>query len=197
MDFRDLVPSRKCVKIYKRYRSYKPYLQIDFNNRCGYCDDLDSWIGGINHYHIDHFAPKKFIELENEYENLMYACPYCNIGKSDKWPTSDPSINIYQDKGFLNPISYNYNIDFNRDEEGRIIPLSNVAQYMYIELNFYLKRHQIIWSLTKLLRILNEIEGIINSISDNEGKKNLEILHYKLLRIFYFYIKQLHFENSL
>lgn len=43
----------------------KKHLSDDFNRRCAYCDDRDFYCGGINSFHIDHFAPKsKFPKLE-------------------------------------------------------------------------------------------------------------------------------------
>jgi uncharacterized protein (TIGR02646 family) len=79
-------PTRTCAESYSNYRSFKKHLENDFNNRCGYCDDPDSYYGQEISYHIDHFKPKsEFPELEVEYKNLVYSCPYCNRAKSNKW----------------------------------------------------------------------------------------------------------------
>ncbi len=84
LPFRHVIPIRTCTKKYARYRYYKAYLREDFNKRCGYCDDRDIICGGIRGFHIDHFRPQKpFSHLENDYNNLVYACPYCNGGKSN------------------------------------------------------------------------------------------------------------------
>ena len=64
--------------------SNKKYLSIDFKHRCAYCDDLDAISGGYKTFHVEHFASKeKFPTLEFTYENLLYACPFCNCSKND------------------------------------------------------------------------------------------------------------------
>ncbi len=56
-EFRESTPKRRAIlKQKKDYRSYKKELREDFNKRCGYCDDPDSWKDAF--YEIDHFVPK-------------------------------------------------------------------------------------------------------------------------------------------
>ena len=62
----------------------KKHLAEDFGHRCAYCDDLDTYGGGYRAYHVEHFAPKeKFPALRFDYDNLLYACPWCNRAKWD------------------------------------------------------------------------------------------------------------------
>ena len=56
--FRELSPKRTYTKVYKNYRSYKPYLAKDFNECCGYTNCHHSWFGGMSNFHIDHFKAK-------------------------------------------------------------------------------------------------------------------------------------------
>jgi hypothetical protein len=84
------------------YRHYKPYLRLDFLHRCAYCllHEGDG-PGGFQWFSIDHFRPRKrFPLLETTYENLYYACPWCNRAKSDTWPTPDESKRGYE---FVDP----------------------------------------------------------------------------------------------
>lgn len=79
----------------------KKHLAEDFGHRCAYCDDLDTYGGGYRAYHVEHFAPKeKFPALRFDYDNLLYACPWCNRAKWDIWPSNDPKINVVGKEGF-------------------------------------------------------------------------------------------------
>lgn len=155
--FRDHSPKRTCSKVYKNYRDYKPYLAADFANRCGYTNCPDTWFGGIDNFHIDHFVPwKKYPELPNletDYSNLVYSCSYVNISKSN-------------DEGqYLDPCDEDYNKHFFRDTYGNIIPHAQSAKavYMHKKLKLYLKRYQIIWMLDKLEAKLQELSELRQS----------------------------------
>lgn len=141
----------------------KKYLAIDFKNRCAYCDDLDTFNGEYRAYHVEHFAPKeKFPELRFDYSNLLYACPYCNGSKSDKWPSSDPKINVVNDKGFLDPCGEEYYNHLHRNDDGSIGYDTKLGKYIYDELNLGLKRHQIIFKQTELDECIDKLDEIIN-----------------------------------
>lgn len=80
----------------------KKHLSADFGHRCAYCDDLDEYGGGYRAYHVEHFAPKeKFPELRYDYDNLLYACPWCNRAKWDIWPSDNSKINVVDSEGLL------------------------------------------------------------------------------------------------
>lgn len=129
----------------------KKYLAPDFDFRCGYCDDLDTYSGGYNTYHVEHFAPKdKFEELEFEYENLLYCCPYCNISKSNKWVGRTSDECVIGEKGFIDPCRDEYYTHLGRDDEGNIIYHSPLGEYIYSELKLYLKRHSILHNIDRL-----------------------------------------------
>ncbi|QOS77066.1 HNH endonuclease [Paenibacillus sp. JNUCC31] len=190
-------PIRTCKKTYTNYRSFKKYLAQDFNNRCGYCDDFDGWIGGTSTYHIDHFAPKiKFPLLENDYTNLVYACSFCNRFKSDDWPSEDHTISVVKDKGYIDPCDAKYKGHFERDLYGNIIPLNNVADYMHNKLQFFLARHRIIWNLTRLKIQLDELEGLATRYKAEKEKYD-KILHlyFELSIEFQNYLRYLLGEN--
>jgi len=162
---------RNCTKTYKNYRSYKPYLAQDFNNKCGYTDCSDVWFGGKNSFHIDHFKPvSKNPNLETEYTNLVYCCSYVNILKSD------------DESEYLDPCDVDYNLHFERDERGNIIPLntSEQAKYMYERLKLYLKRYQLIWVLDEIVSKMNDIKEAINRTDNSVIKNELLILQGEL-----------------
>lgn len=181
-NFRDMSPSRRCTKIFTNYRSYKSYIAEDFNHRCGYTDCSDIWFGGTNTFHIDHFKPwKKHPHLKNSYSNLVYCCSYVNILKSDDEGT------------YLDPCDVDYNIHFERDSDGNIIPrkASIEANYMYSKLKLYLKRYQIIWILDQLYNKMYQIQEEIDNPKNSLIKRELQILHSDLATEFFKYHKYL------
>lgn len=138
----------------------KERLKVDFHHKCAYCDDTDKYYGGSSNYHVDHFAPKsKFGQLEYDYDNLVYACPFCNRAKSDKWIGKDATEAVVGDSGFIDPCSEEYGKHLCRDSNGSIVPKTALGSYIYKELKLYLERHRICFMIDlvddkrKLLKI--------------------------------------------
>ncbi|MGH1337242.1 MAG: HNH endonuclease [Aureispira sp.] len=163
-------PVRTHKKRYVRYRTYKKYLRKDFNDRCGYCDGLISWMGGYRAFHIDHFVPwKRFnvshshLNLKLDYNNLVFSCPYCNTHKAAKWPTGDPYVHNDNINGFIDPCDATYNSSFSRNSEGEIVPLNCVAKYMHKELCLGLERHSLNWKIESLIKLKYELKEEIES----------------------------------
>jgi uncharacterized protein (TIGR02646 family) len=171
-------PTRTCTKSYSGYSSFKEHLEKDFNKSCGYCDDPNLHYGQKLDYHIDHFKPKsKFPKLETNYDNLVYSCPYCNRAKSDKWKVKN---------GFIDPCSQEYDKNLQRNDKGQIQSITVRGKYIVQHLQLHLRRHEIIWTLSRLkeqmqqlcaistndtnaLRILNEIQEIQGKIDSYMG----------------------------
>lgn len=88
-----LYPKSKHVRklrprVFKRYGSYKRYLQTEFARVCVYCRQPDSIAPNLN-YGADHYRPKsvpRFASLVCSYSNLYYCCGNCNSRKNDYWP---------------------------------------------------------------------------------------------------------------
>ena len=188
-DFRKRVPQRrKNPRNASNYKSYKVRLREDFNERCGYCDDHDKKDGGMRSFHIDHFAPKKHLKeiSENDYNNLTYACFYCNNAKGADWPTNDEKISNDGKRGYIDACDPEYDRQFHRDDGGKIVPNTDLGQYIYQHLNLYLERHSIIWMLERLqeqideLSQLNEIE---EKFDTKEALFDLLKMHYKFSKL--------------
>ena len=129
----------------------KQHLKTDFHHKCAYCDDLDRYYGGSDNYHVDHFAPKaRFRHLQFVYDNLLYSCPFCNRAKSDKWVGRDEYEPVVGEKGFINPCDKEYFSHLERNDSGEIVPTSNVGEFMYTELKFFLDRHRICFMIEKI-----------------------------------------------
>ncbi len=72
---------------FSNYRSYKPFLQIEFERKCVYCRQPDSVTPNAHGYGVDHYRPKsKFPQESSDYKNLYYCCSSCNIRKGSFWP---------------------------------------------------------------------------------------------------------------
>lgn len=171
--FREETPKRTCTKQYKSYRSYKKYLRDDFNEKCGYCDDSDRLVGGRRVYHIDHFAPhSKFKEKLTDYDNLIYSCSYCNLAKSDDWISDSPDVSVLNNEGYIDPCSASYDEQFSRDSNGNICPETEIGRYMYENMNLFLKRHSLIWSLERLKGLIDEVDI---KIENNENSELLSL----------------------
>ncbi len=171
--FRETSPKRSCSKTFASYRSYKTYLADDFNCRCGYTDSHHRWFGGISTFHIDHFQPhSKFPAFKTQYSNLVYACSYVNILKSN-----DDSTN------YLDPCTTDYNQHFFRDRSGRIQPNSASPQalYMYNKLKLGLVRYQVIWLLEKCNKTMEDLAALANTLPNgSEEERAIHKLYFEI-----------------
>lgn len=165
---RKLTPQRTSVaKKCETYGQYKTFLRNDFNRRCGYCDCEDHFVGGSRGFQIDHFKPKKhFPNLETEYTNLVYSCPYCNRAKWDKWVEPD---------GFIDPCDSTYEKNLFRNAKGQIKALTIRGEFIHKELNLRLFRHELIWMIEKLYQQMKALKVIMDTI-DKSHVQRVQIL---------------------
>jgi hypothetical protein len=78
-------------RIFKRYQTYKRYLQHEFSRTCVYCRQPDSSAPNLN-FGVDHYRPKgipRFAALVCDYKNLFYCCGSCNSRKNNDWPLNE------------------------------------------------------------------------------------------------------------
>lgn len=148
-------------------KTNKKYLAIDFDHHCAYCDDKDKYGGGQLAYQVEHFAPEsKFPDLRHTYENLLYACPYCNRSKSDTWVSNDSAISVIGNKGFVSPCNDEYYKHLIRNNDGTISATSELGEYMRKQLKLYLKRHSIIYMLEQVDERCEQLEERIKEEND-------------------------------
>lgn len=142
----------------------KKYLAEDFGHRCAYCNDSEIYGGGFRAYHVEHFAPKeKFPELRFDYDNLLYACPWCNRAKWDKWPSDDPKITVVGDEGFVDPCTEEYDKHLKRLSDGSIVGITPLGKYIQEALQLYLRRHAIAHNMDKLKQKVYELRESIKA----------------------------------
>lgn len=79
---------------YADYTAYKPWLRDEFDFRCVYCLQRETWsAAGAAAFSIDHIVPRSLDPdelLVRDYSNLLYACLRCNSARQDT-PTLDPT----------------------------------------------------------------------------------------------------------
>jgi 5-methylcytosine-specific restriction endonuclease McrA len=81
--------SRSAVEPGKKYTEYRQTLRKDFFYSCAYCAITEFEAQSIR-MTIDHYEPRNARrDLENEYNNLMYACGVCNERKGDRYPSPE------------------------------------------------------------------------------------------------------------
>lgn len=173
--FRQHTPKRRSITAkVSKYNDHRDDLKKDYKCRCGYCNDVDTW--RIVWFEIDHFVPQKYLVniLATDYSNLVYACRSCNNAKRGKWPTENELIHHRDDAGFIDPCDDEYNNQFSRQADGKIVPLTKLGHWMYNALQFYKPQHEIIWNIEQLAKMIDEIERILaNSQSDDLSLKLL------------------------
>lgn len=169
LTIRSALPVRAAVAAKGRYTLYRTDLRRDFFQACGYCGDSDQRIDRIG-FHIDHFAPKAlFPNLELVYENLVYACRFCNVGKSDHWVGTDPTVPNDGLEGFVDPCTAAYEQHFERLPDGRIVGRSPVGIYAAKRLRFHLLRHELLWNARRMRAVRDDADALITTL-EQQGK---------------------------
>lgn len=186
--FREHTPKRRAITtVVNKYGDHRSDLIIDYKNRCGYCNDIESY--RITWFEIDHFVPKGYLKTitETDYSNLVYACRSCNNAKRAKWPTKDEKIHHQNDIGFIDPCDDTYNSQFDRLNNGRIVPKTKLGGWIYNSLKLYKPQHEVIWNIELLDTLIDEINAVLeHSPSDNlKERLTLCLLEYRK------YIKEL------
>lgn len=166
---------------YKTYNQYKTILREDFKRRCAYCCDLDKY--KITNFAIDHYVPRNPDGCvshisDNQYDNLIYSCSYCNRAKWNKWPTLDSNLDNDGVIGFIKPTNDEYKKLFYRTETGKIVPKHNnvLAKYIWEEIKLWLPIHSLMWRIERLIDLDSTIRIHLNKNRNEE----LEKIHYEI-----------------
>lgn len=155
-------PARRQVAAQVVYTAYRVDLRADFNGACGYCDDNDEGVDRIL-FHIDHFAPQvRFPALKVDYGNLVYACRFCNVCKSNHWIGDDPHKPHDGQCGFVDPCSDDYEQHLERDGTGRIVGKTPLGLYIIRKLKLNLLRHELLWNARRLRVLRDEADALID-----------------------------------
>lgn len=156
---------------YRDLNRYRPYLSMDFEQRCCYCNMHEDTL--TSPFHIDHFIPVAVVEgkkddLKTDYENLMWACPKCNIAKGSKYPGEFVDTGRIENGYFYNPVETDYNTIFFRNELGGIDSTDPKGRQMIKDLKLYRPIHNLAWLLEKLESTHELLDKAIDSETDPE-----------------------------
>lgn len=184
MKLREKKPIRsKNVAKQADYHAYRDQLAEDFNHRCGYCDDKD--LPRAASYEIDHFVPKSLdVSRKTDYNNLVYACKSCNRAKWNKWPTKNKDIHNDGRVGWIDPCSTDYDAQFERRNDGKIQPITELGCWMYENLKLWKKQHEILWNCERLEDNINKLENLnIKGMLPEQQKDSLIQLYQMYRRV--------------
>jgi hypothetical protein len=161
-------------------RGVKESLQKEGEYQCVYCALKDNVLGGIDHYHVEHYRPvKHFSHLEHDYQNLFYSCPICNRFKGPDWPAEPDSSHSIP--SYPNPSEVDYNDLFNIDIEAGLIEGIYVAS-KYVEKRLYLNRPHLLLErrrshLNKISHKLNiNTTSLVKQLKSINTQKSMEYL---------------------
>jgi hypothetical protein len=123
--------TRSSVPEGKPYLEYKEYLRLDFLCSCAYCTMSEAEAQAIR-LTIDHYEPRKSCpDLENSYDNLMYACDECNRLKGDRCPPPDAREDGFR---FFRP-DHDSRSDHFETSGIRVEPKTNTGRYSILALS--------------------------------------------------------------
>lgn len=151
---------------YANYREYRPWLEDEFSFRCVYCLKRMAW-ASTDIWTVDHLIPRdEAPELDCEYDNLVFACQFCN---GQKGPNRVPD-----------PCRVGYGACLRVESDGKVTPLNRYGRRLEKVLCLNHKSHvqqrslmiQLISSLAHDDRVLFErLMGFPSELPDLEKKK--------------------------
>lgn len=169
-----IIVRREGVTQLGHYRDARPQLEEDFHFLCGYCGKD----GRVMHqkFHIDHFVPKSIDrERENDYYNLVLACPKCNLAKSDKWPTKDRCRPNDGTRGFVDPATSEFDDNVKRVKSGYVVGKTDVGRNMCEMLHLDIRRTDLYWKISQLKEQQEKLEELYGKNKLTEKEKNFYI----------------------
>lgn len=94
MKFREVCPKRSLDVVERtNYRDYRDSLRADFNNRCGYCNDLDE--PRKEYFEIDHLVPQKImVNKKKMITRILFMLAILAIMQKEK--SGQVGMRIYQ-----------------------------------------------------------------------------------------------------
>ena len=153
----------------KKYQDAREILTEDFAGMCGYCGKSKSIMR--ERFHIDHFVPVTVDkDRENDYYNLVLACPKCNLSKSNKWPTKDKNLPNDGENGFVDPATEEYDRHMERNPEGYIVGITPLGKQMCRLLNLDIRRSDLYWKIAELYSQQEQMEKnfLKNELTEQE-----------------------------
>ena len=160
------------------YSDWKDILASEGFSQCVYCAIKDHRLGGIRHFHVEHYKPKSlFPELKNTITSLYYACPICNVLKSNDWFDITDDLKDHQ---YPDPSAFNYNDLFDVDNNGELKSNNNCGEYIINKLALNRRQLLIDRNFSLLLlgykAIVNEFRNIRDELINNGSNEARDLL---------------------
>jgi hypothetical protein len=191
MKVRELLPTRRPnptkTPTGKNWSEHKADLQEDFHSHCGYCGSYD----GFRHtyFEVDHFVPKSLFEVTGhitycQYDNLVYACKFCNNKKLAQWPSNDENVSNINDEGFIDPCDSEYDDHLFRTATGTIRWNTTLGKWIvekgfkFDERDFSIK---LLWELNQVRRILDKLRNELSKYI--EGTDEYDLIYKEMEKI--------------
>ncbi|MEN2489036.1 HNH endonuclease signature motif containing protein [Flavobacterium sp. B11] len=202
MNVRDILPVRRQTPTKsptgKNWSEHKPDLKEDFNSHCGYCGSYDGY--RHTYFEVDHFIPKSLFEIKGiitycQYDNLVYACKFCNNKKLAKWPSKDETIPVVNDQGFIDPCDVNFDNHLYRTADGGIMWKTALGKWM-VETAFKFDERsssiKLLWELNQRRKLLDLFIVELQKRDENsEEYKTIKKEAEKISLEYYIYDKEL------
>lgn len=181
--FKEHIITRTCTEKLSPYTEYRDYLEKDFSGRCCYCNMSDELL--TTSFHIDHFIPRKVFEgkkdyLLTKYDNLMLACPKCNLSKSDAYKGDIVNDSSITNEYFYNPDETDYNLVFYRNYLGGIQSDDPKGKEMIKRLRLYRLVHNMAWLVDEYRKVFKWLSTKIDYEKDPTRKEELEKIQGKI-----------------
>lgn len=174
-----IIQRRAGMQGLAHYNDARLELAEDFGNMCGYCGKNDVIM--MERFHIDHFVPKSLAsERKDDYYNLVWSCPKCNLSKSNKWPTKDKRIPNNGKVGFVDPATEEYDEHLERDDKGFVKGITDLGEDMCRSLHLDVRRTDLYWKIQNLYRLQAELE----ELNDKNELEKEELQYYMKSNIF-------------
>lgn len=142
---------------YADYESYRPWLRDEFFFRCAYCLRREPWGPRKGEFHIDHVRPQASNpDLALTYDNLVYSCCSCNLGKSDE-TIHDPLTTL---------ILENVSVRVDGRIETHTKEASNVVEALHLNDESYVEFRGIFIDVVNLTRETEGFETLMSFPAD-------------------------------
>lgn len=181
-DFKTHSITRSTPPQQAHYSDYKPFLKKDFCGRCAYCNLSDKAI--TTPFEVDHFIPRAAfkdcrMDLDTDYNNLIYSCKKCNIAKRHQF-----SGDIYSDTPtnelFYDPVLVDYNDIFYRNSWGAIDSDDGKGKESIVRLKLYRPIHILAWVCEELNETADKLDAAVKVEQSIERKHTLEMALSKI-----------------
>lgn len=167
--------TRRHITESKDYSKYTKELREDFCGICGYCGKSERVTK--KGFETDHFVPQDLDPTRrDDYSNLVYSCFTCNRKKGKKWPTQDSTKANDGHQGFVDPICDEYDLHLKRNENGAIVPTSELGKYMSEKVFFFHKRPtSTVWKAMEICRLKDQLAAKLESLSAAEYREYITV----------------------